>query len=135
MKKLPLSLSLLILALLLPAVLAGIAVGGSGCATSNPEGRILASTAQTVDAGMKGWAIWVADARADAYSETRVKEMYGRYQLAMEGAQTAYIVWQKTGEKNAWERASITLKTTRDKLLNLIDVFQHPVKPPVPATP
>jgi len=120
---------------LFAALLLAAGLGGSGCATSNPEGRLLASTAQTVDAAMKGWSIWVVDGKAEPYSEVRVRELYGRYQLAMAAAKESYTVWKATGEKTPWERASVTLRQSRDFLLNLIDAFQRPIKPPLPSSP
>jgi hypothetical protein len=112
----------------------------NSCVTENIEGRLLASTAQTVDATMKGWAIWVVDGNASEYAEARVKGAYGRYQLAMDAAKAAYLAWHKTGEKDTWEQASATLKASRDSLLKLIESFQvppgqRPTPTPMPPTP
>lgn len=126
----------------LAAGLAVLTLMLTSCKTTNLEGRLLASTAQTVHAAMQGWAVWVVKGQATEDSEARVRAAYGRYQLAMDAALSCYTVWKQTGEKHYWTRAEITLRTNRETLLNLISSLRNQpplnapaVSPPAPPTP
>jgi hypothetical protein len=55
-----------------------------GCVTTqNTAGKLLASTAITVDGVMQGWAAWVVQGQATPPQEVKVKFAYAKYQESM----------------------------------------------------
>jgi hypothetical protein len=99
-----------------------------GCATTNTDtaGRLLASTAQTVDAAMKGWAQWVQmSGKATKADQDNVRSLYSNYQTAMSIAQASYIAFATTGDKNVWLRASAALTASKADLLRFLDLIQN----------
>lgn len=96
-----------------------------GCASfHNTAGKLLVSTAQTVDATMKGWATWVVSGQTKPEQETAVKAAYGQYQFAMQAAQTAYLVSANNGDKSVWQKASLALQASSGSLVQLVQSFQ-----------
>src|SRR5207247_7755155 len=95
MKTIP-SLILAALLTLLPA-----------CATyKQTAGKLLASTALTVDAAMRSWATVVKMGKATDDQQAKVRSAYEQYQLAMQAAEAAYVVLTGKGERGGWLIAS-----------------------------
>lgn len=120
-------------------LLAGLLLGG--CATpATPQqtvGKSLATIAQTVDAGMKGWAKWVdlrlhtpgASPAELLMNEGRVKVAYERYQSAMAAARKSYAAWTTSGPRPAdLDTTVAALSAAQADLLSLIDLLSHPAK-------
>lgn len=105
---------------LLMAVSLALAVG-PGCQTSNTPGRILASTAVTVDAGMQGWAQWVKTGQATDGDQAKVRAAYEKYQAAFGLALMAYEAATGETDQSGWERASAALRASQTELLALIE--------------
>ena len=91
--------------------------------TKGTAAKTLATTAQTVDAAMQGWAAWVVLGKATPQAEAQVRQAYARYQLAMGAARNAYLTLDATGDKDAWAQASILVSSARADLLNLVNEF------------
>jgi hypothetical protein len=95
-----------------------------GCATTqNTAGRLLASTAITVDGTMQGWANWVVQGQATAEQETKVKAAYTKYQASMSAALAAYNTLAINGDKTVWEQAELVLTQNKTLLLELVKAF------------
>ena len=93
----------------------------SGC-VSNPSGRLLASTVQSVDAAMIGWSTYVVTTHKPTVDqETAVRLAYERYQAAESVAETAYVASVKTGDQS---RAADALQASQRALLTLIASLQ-----------
>jgi hypothetical protein len=106
----------------LPTVmLCAVLISGPGCATTNQDGRMLASVAVSVESAMEGWGEWVKAGQATAQDEARVKEAYEDYQAAMRAAKKAYVLAHDTGEKSGWATAARVLKGTQKELLALVE--------------
>jgi len=96
-----------------------------GCASfQNTAGKLLASTAATVDAAMKGWAAYVVAGGATDDQQKQVRESYGRYQLAMKGAESAYLASVKNADRSGWAAASAALTASSSQILALVQSFQ-----------
>lgn len=123
---------------LLPAVaLTGFSLSmvcGSltGCSTPNAAGRVLSSTALTVDSAMQGWGAWVRAGQATPADEAAVKRAYEVYQASMQVARRAYAAYYNTGDRTIWETAATQLETNRDLLLSIVQQLQQP---PIPSAP
>ena len=101
-----------------------------GCAsTQTTAGKLLASTAVSADAGMKAWAIWVANGQATPAQEVVVKSAYEKYQASMAIASAAYTQLATTTDKTAWQSAASVLQANQTALLNLITQFQTSTHP------
>jgi uncharacterized protein GlcG (DUF336 family) len=61
-----------------------------GCRTTNPSGKIIASSAVTVDAAMKGWSVWVHDGKATEAQEVMVRDAFIKYKSIETAARKAY---------------------------------------------
>lgn len=97
----------------------------SGCVTwQHSAGKILASTALTVDAAMKSWAIYVVTNHPSAVKEASVKDAYGKYQLAMKAASDAYGVAATAKDQSPWLVARDALNVASTTLTALITAFQ-----------
>lgn len=95
-----------------------------GCATfSDTAGKVLASTAQTVDSTMHGWAAYVNTKHISAGDQLPVRKAYGQYQLAMAAAEAAYISLLKTGDRTAWTKAADALIASQASLIAAIQSF------------
>lgn len=97
----------------------------SGCATTQTTaGKLLASTAITVDGAMQGWATWVAAGQSNPQQEAQVKAAYQKYQASMALASSAYAALAAGGDKTAWETAANLLTANQNALLAIITSFQ-----------
>ncbi len=109
------------------APIIALAVLLTGCATfNNSAGKLLASTAATVDTSMKAWASYVVVAKIDADGQREVRNAYVKYQAAMATAETAYVALVKDGNRPTWETARTVLAATTASLTDLINLFMHP---------
>lgn len=105
-----------------------------GCVTQTP-GRVLATTVQTVDAAMQGWATWVALGHATSEQELAVRGAYDRYQAFQRAAEAAYVAAAKTSDPSVFQRAAAALKAAQDDLLYLLAKFQPTTPPSALPTP
>lgn len=87
-------------------------------------GKLLASSALTVDASMKGWAAWVAQGHATAPQEAQVKTAYGQYQIALTTAQAAYTAAVATKDESLWTQAGASLSASSSGVTTLIQALQ-----------
>src|SRR5215472_4591880 len=89
-----------------------------GCASfQSNSGKFLASTAQTVDALMKGWAYWVVQNNVSTNQQAGIKSAYGTYQRAMLVASNAWEDSVLAGGANAtWISASNAVQQAQDSL-------------------
>ncbi len=95
-----------------------------GCASVQTNaGKLLASTAVTVDGAMQGWAAWVAQGRATADQEAKVKLAYSQYQASMSVAQAAFNTMVATGSQAGWSQASAVLTANQAALMSLTQLF------------
>lgn len=102
----------------------------SGCSTTNTAGRLLATTVQSVDAGMQGWWTYEVLGYATPDQVALVRESYGEYQAAELLAEDAYVAYAKTGDESAWQRAADGLRGAQGHLLQLLEQFQKKKGPP-----
>jgi hypothetical protein len=92
-----------------------------GCATwQSNAGKVLASTALTVDASMKGWATYVVKNNISDHQQAPVKDAYAKYQLAMTAAQSAYGAAVANGDQSGWVQAQAALTASSTALTQLI---------------
>jgi len=103
------------------AVAAGLLLLGAGCSTTGTAGRLLATTVQTVDLAMQGWAQYVVSGQVTPEQETAVRAAYAQYQLAEQAAEAAYLAAARTGDLDPWRRAAASLRASQAVLLALID--------------
>jgi hypothetical protein len=97
---------------------------GWGCASvQTSAGKLLASTATTVDGAMQGWAIWVAQGHATAQQEAQVKTAYGQYQASMAIALGAYNAMVQSGDQSVWLTASQILASNGAAIVALVQSF------------
>ena len=97
----------------------------TACATyKDNAGKLLASTALTVDATMRGWGAYVRLGKATDDQQAKVRAAYEQYQLAMQAAQAAFTVLIATGNQPAWTTASSTLTSKSTSLTALVQSFQ-----------
>lgn len=111
-----------LIAWLLAAGLAGATV--TGCQST---GKTLATTAQTVDAAMQGWAEYVAAGQASASDEARVKSAYQKYQTAFAAAKAIYDTGSTTNGA-ALNSAVEILRAQRASLIALVNQLIPPKK-------
>lgn len=86
-------------------------------------GKTLATTVQTVDGAMQGWAMWVALGKSTPAQEAQVKLAYEKYQAAESIAKNAILDGIKTGNQSGWAAVSAALTNSRTELINLINSF------------
>ena len=105
--------------------LGGVVLGLSGCMTT---GKTLATTAQTVDAAMQGWAEYVAIGAAKPADETRVRAAYEKYQASMNAAVAIYKATTEPTAPNAarLNAASALVRRHRAELIALINQLIPP---------
>lgn len=107
----------------LPVLLALVMLGGAGCATTQTPGRILATTAQTVDAAMVGWQEFAWLKPATEQDHAAVAQAYAVYQLSFAVAKSA----QTSGDTAGWARAAEVLRANQSALLLLLETLsKHP---------
>lgn len=86
-------------------------------------GKLLTSTALTVDAGMKGWASWCESHAPTQAQYDEVGHAYVQYQAAFGAAKDAYAAAVTTGDQSVWVQASSALSASQANVLNLIKTF------------
>lgn len=96
----------------------------TGCAWQNTTGKLLATTAQTVDAAMKSWAQYVKINSATDAQQAQVKTAYVKYQASMDAAVVAYEAAVTAKDQTLFSQASSALTASETVLLNLIKLFQ-----------
>ena len=101
----------------------------TGCSTTNPAGRLLASSVQTVDAAMQGWWSYEVLGHATPDQVALARQAYADYQAAEALAEIAYVEFAKTGDESAWQRAADGLRASQGHLLQLIEQFQKKDSP------
>lgn len=95
-----------------------------GCAsTQNTAGKLLASSAVTVDGAMRGWAAWVAQGQATDDQQAKVRTAYAQYQSSMAVAQASFNTLVATGDASNWEKASTVLTANQQALMALTQMF------------
>ena len=77
----------------------------------------MASTVQTVDAAMKGWATFVAIGGATAQQEASVKAVYEKYQACQRVAEKAYVAAAVSGDRNSFTVAADAMRAVQVDLL------------------
>jgi hypothetical protein len=103
-----------------------------GCASlEQTAGKVLSSTAITVDATMQGWAQWVAAGQATPEQEGRVKAAYLQYQMSMQVASSSYQIMVTTNDKTQWEKARDALLANSQTLISLVNSFFPPITPDI----
>lgn len=103
--------------LLLPALLLAF----TACASfQNTAGKLLASTADTVDAAMRGWATYVVINKVGEDKQLPVRNAYANYQTAMVAAESAYKAAVQSGDQSAWSQASAALTAASGALTTLV---------------
>lgn len=96
-----------------------------GCASfQSTAGKVLTSTALTVDAAMTGWGSRVAAGATTTNQESVVKQAYQVYQSSMAVAQRAYVAAGSTGDKTVWNQASTNLAASSGQLLSVVNGFK-----------
>ncbi len=107
---------------IVPIIALAVLLTGCTTLTNDSAGKLLASTAATVDKAMQAWATYVVVAKIDADGQREVKTAYVKYQAAMSVAETAYVALVKDGNKITWESAKTVLSAS--------DGFDWPVHAP-----
>lgn len=103
--------------LLIPALLLAF----TACASfQNTAGKLLASTSDTVDADMKGWATYVVINKVPEDKQLSVRNAYANYQNAMLAAEAAYKAAVQSGDQSPWTQASAALTAASGSLIALI---------------
>lgn len=105
-------------------VLAFLLSLGLGCqSTPTRVGQLLATTAVTVDDGMKGWASYVVLHNPPQQQQDSVRTAYNEYQVSMFAARRAYDTYLLTKDEGALNSALQILTQNRATLLNLISLL------------
>ncbi len=92
-----------------------------GCVTYKQNaGKLLASTALTVDAAMRSWATVVKMGKATDEQQAKVRAAYEKYQMAMTVADAAYTALVSLDDKSLWPLASSQLTDASTSLTTLI---------------
>jgi hypothetical protein len=92
--------------------------------TLSTTGKLLGSTATTVDEGMKGWATYVVLNKPPIQQENAVRDAYSKYQASMLTAKIAYATAAAEPTNTApLDIALKTLDASRIQLLLLIQSF------------
>lgn len=98
-----------------------------GCASwQSTSGKVLTSSALTVDATMKGWAKWSATHPVSEQTHASVRGAYEKYQAAMAVAVEAYADAVNSGERTAWGNAREALELALSALTTLTQSSQKP---------
>lgn len=91
------------------------------CASfQNTAGKLLASTADTVDAAMRGWATYVVINKVPEDKQLPVRNAYANYQTAMVAAESAYKAAVQSGDQSAWSQTSAALTAASGALTALV---------------
>lgn len=93
----------------------------AGCASmQTASGRVLATSAVTVDATMRAWAQYVVAANPPAEDEAAVRRAYENYQSALKVAADAWIAASTSGDQSGYEAALLSLAANEDHIVNLV---------------
>lgn len=98
----------------------------SGCVTTSPldnSARVLASTVQSVDTAMQGYATAVVLELVSAADQAKVRKLYTDYQAAVVVAETAITHAIKTGDTGSLAATTAALTAARDPLLAFLARF------------
>lgn len=107
--------------------LAAIVILFNACATwDQAAGKTLVTTAQSVDAAMKGWAMYVVMSNPPTNQQAEIKAAYIRYQASFDAALKAYNVTVVTKDQGPWQAASAALLSAQTSLLSIITAFNTP---------
>jgi flavin-binding protein dodecin len=109
-------------------ILVLVLVGCSTTSWQDAAGKVLATTALTVDATMKGWAYHVVNDSVPQNQQDSVKIAYAKYQLAMEAAKSAYVSAVTVKDSSVFEQAKQALLASSSALTQLIKSF-NPTNP------
>lgn len=102
--------------IMIPVVLALLALLPACATFKSNAGKTIASTALTVDAAMKGWAAYVVLNNVPADKQAPVRAAYVQYQLAMTAAKDAYVTLMTTGDQAPWNVAGPALTASSTKV-------------------
>lgn len=92
-----------------------------GCATwQDSAGKTLATTAQTVDSAMKGWALYAVRVNPPVTEQIKVRSAYGQYTNSFDVALKAYNLAVLTTNQNVWQASSSVLTASQTALLSLL---------------
>lgn len=108
------------LLILLPAL---VLISGCTTTTTDRAAKFLASTVQSVDSGMQGYATAVALGVVSAHDQSAVRTLYADYQAAEALAETAITTAIKTGDAGGLASATAALDASKIKLLAFISRF------------
>lgn len=106
-----------------------LCLGFSGCATGGWQqttAKSLATTVKTVDAAMKGWAIWVAQGKATDADEVFVRSLYEKYQSAEQIAEQAYYLAVTSQDQSLLTDSQAGLAAAKTGILAAIAARQQP---------
>jgi predicted small secreted protein len=129
--------------LLLIGATVALLINNTACNTvRGTGGKVIASTALSVDAAMKGWAQYVVSGKATPVQEQNVREYYRRYQIAILVAHDAYAQSVTSNDTTAFKQAIDVLNTQKAQIISLIQRFMAsptskvlPENPQIPARP
>lgn len=97
-----------------------VAIVFCGCQTA---GKTLAATAVTVDSAMRAWAIYVVDGHATPEQENKVRDVYHKYQLAMQASRDAYSAAAVLKDESIYKRTYVGLNAAKEDIVALIKEF------------
>ena len=95
-----------------------------GCKTVNPTGKAIATAAVTVDAAMKGWAVWVHEGKATLEQEAKVESAWVKYKLVEASARQAYAAAYAVKDQGGMAQAIAALQSAVADLNCLIATFK-----------
>lgn len=110
----------------------------TACATVETNAyRVIGTTANTVDVGMKAWADQVVRRNIPLESQRQVRDAYRQYQMVMMTTSNAVAIFRTTGDKNQLSGALNSLSYVSATLINVlqppVSIITNPL-PPIPTT-
>lgn len=110
----------------IPLLLGLFLLTGSTCQNyENTTGKVLVTTAVTVDKTMQGWASYVVATGTTEAQQDGVRKAYSQYQASMDVAQKMYGTYMITKDQGSLEAALNVLANNKLALLNLIAQFSN----------
>ncbi len=101
----------------------------TACTTfQDTAGKVLTTTAATVDKAMQGWATYVVLNQVPEDKQTTVRAAYAKYQLAMAAAEDAYLAGVQSKDQTVYKQAEAALIGASGDLTALIQSFETPTK-------
>lgn len=95
-----------------------------GCAIfptwKDAAGKSLATTAQTVDAAMKGWAMYVVTQNPPTNLQAKVRQAYGDYQVSFDAALKTYNVAVTLNNPDVLTPALANLEFSKQNFLGTV---------------